>query len=210
MSKVLAILGSGHLGQQIAHFAISDNHFEKVVFFDDFNEEKQSNGFDIIGKSNGIEQKYNEKLFSHLIIAIGYNHLDKRQYYFDLFKDKIPFAKIIHSSSWVDATAIIKDGCIIYPQCCIDANVVIDANTVVNLSCTISHDTYIGKHCFLSPKLAIAGFVKVFDRCILGIGTTIIDNIFIQEDTQTGAATVVINNIEKTGLYVGSPHKLIR
>ena len=40
MSKVLAILGSGHLGQQIAHFAISDNHFEKVVFFDDFNEEK--------------------------------------------------------------------------------------------------------------------------------------------------------------------------
>ena len=36
MKKTLAIIGSGHLGQQIAHYAISDNHYCKVVFFDDF------------------------------------------------------------------------------------------------------------------------------------------------------------------------------
>ena len=34
--KTLAIIGSGDLGQQIAHYAISDGHYEKVVFFDDF------------------------------------------------------------------------------------------------------------------------------------------------------------------------------
>ena len=36
MKKTLAIIGSGHLGQQIAHYALSDNHYEKVLFFDDF------------------------------------------------------------------------------------------------------------------------------------------------------------------------------
>ncbi len=36
MNKTLAIIGAGHLGQQIAHFAIEDNHYSKVVFFDYF------------------------------------------------------------------------------------------------------------------------------------------------------------------------------
>jgi NADH/NAD ratio-sensing transcriptional regulator Rex len=48
--KTLAIIGSGHLGQQIAHYAISDNHYDKVVFFDDFTVEKQINGYQILGK----------------------------------------------------------------------------------------------------------------------------------------------------------------
>ena len=40
-NKTLAIIGSGDLGQQMAHYAISDNHYEKVVFFDDFTSEKE-------------------------------------------------------------------------------------------------------------------------------------------------------------------------
>jgi NADH/NAD ratio-sensing transcriptional regulator Rex len=40
MSKTLAIIGSGHLGQQIAHYTISDKQYEKLVFFDDFTSEK--------------------------------------------------------------------------------------------------------------------------------------------------------------------------
>ena len=35
MGKRLAILGAGHLGQQIAHYAISDKQYSQVVFFDD-------------------------------------------------------------------------------------------------------------------------------------------------------------------------------
>ena len=45
--KTLAIIGSGHLGQQIAHYAIADNHYQKVVFFDDFSTETAINGFEI-------------------------------------------------------------------------------------------------------------------------------------------------------------------
>ncbi|MBU2060219.1 MAG: acetyltransferase [Bacteroidetes bacterium] len=208
--RVLAILGSGHLGQQIAHYAISDNHFDSVVFFDDYTSDKIRNGFQILGTTNDIKREYLKKSFTELIIAIGYKHLKAKKDLFDRFHGEIPFGKIIHSSSWVDNLAIIEQGCVIYPSCSIDANVIIKANTVLNIGCTVAHDTVIEKHCFLSPRVALAGFIKVEELCVIGINATIIDNITIIAGTQIGGGTVIIKSITNSGLYVGNPARFIK
>lgn len=208
--KTLAILGSGHLGQQIAYYAISDNHYKKVVFFDDLVNEKEINGHQILGNSDTIEVEYQKKSFDELIIGIGYKHLTVRKSLFERFESKIPFGKIVHSSSWLDKTAIVKEGCVIYPCCSIDANVVIEENTILNIACTIAHDTYVGKHCFLSPRVALAGFIKIGESCIIGINATLIDNVTIVSKTQIGGGTVVIDTILKSGLYVGNPQRFIK
>lgn len=208
--KTLAILGSGDLGQQIAHYALSDNHYDKIVFFDDFSTEKQVNSFPILGKSTDIEQSFAENKFDDLVIAIGYKHLRVKKDLFNKFKETIPFATIVHSSSWVDKTAIVEKGSVVYPGCLIDANAVIKANTILNIGCTIAHDSVIGKHCFLSPRVAVAGFVNIEECCVLGINSTIIDAINIIAETQLGSSTNVIQSIDKKGLYVGNPAKFIR
>ncbi|WP_289037853.1 acetyltransferase [uncultured Zobellia sp.] len=210
MKKILAIVGAGHLGQQIAHFAITDKHYEHVVFFDDFVVEKHVLGYDILGGVNSIESSFNKGFFDEILIGIGYKHLYKREELYNLLHNKIPFGTIIHSSCWVDATARIASGVIIYPNSCIDANTVVDANTVINVSCSIAHDTYIGKHCFLSPNVAIAGFVEVGIKSIIGINSTIIDNIKLVSETQLGGGTVVIKNLTRKGLYVGNPARFIK
>lgn len=210
MSKILAILGSGQLGQQIAHFAVADNHYKGVVFFDDFSKVNEINGFRIIGTTADIESEFEKKSFDELIIGIGYNHLPAKKSFFDRFENSIPFGTIIHSTSWIDPKAIINPGSVIYPTCCIDANVVIGHNTIVNLGCTIAHDTIIGKHSFLAPRAAIAGFVKTGESCFLGINSTIIDNISIESSSQTGAGAVIIKDITEQGLYVGNPAKKIK
>lgn len=210
MKKTLAIIGSGHLGQQIAHYAISDNHYSKVVFYDDFSKETRVNGFAVLGNSDLIENGYKNQEFDEVLIGIGYKHLAVRKQLFDRFSGLIPFGKIIHSTSWVDATAIISEGCVIYPSCCIDAHAFVNANTILNVGCTVAHDTIIGKHCFLSPRVALAGFITVEEMCIIGINSTIIDNIKVKNSTQIGGGTVVIKNIENSGLYVGNPAKFIR
>lgn len=210
MSKVLAILGSGHLGQQIAYFAISDGHYDDVVFFDDFTSDEKRNGYTILGGTNDLEKEFSEKSFDELIIGLGYKHLEVKKKLFEQFENKIPFGKIIHSTSWVDKTAKVKKGCVIYPTCSIDANTVIDENTVLNIGCTIAHDSVIGKHSFLSPRVAIAGFVKIEELCIIGINATLIDNLKICSRSQLGAGTVMIKDSEKPGLYVGNPARFIR
>jgi UDP-3-O-[3-hydroxymyristoyl] glucosamine N-acyltransferase len=80
----------------------------------------------------------------------------------------------------------------------------------MNISCTVAHDTVIGKHSFLSPSVAIAGFVNVKEQCIIGINSTIIDNITMTAKTQIGGGGVVIKDIDEPGLYVGNPVKFIR
>lgn len=208
--KTLAIIGSGDLGQQIAHYALSDKQYDKVVYFDDFTTQTEINGCPILGKTSEIVRAFENKQFDELLIGIGYKHLQVRKTLFETFSNRIPFGKLIHSSSWVDATAVVEKGCVIYPGCIIDAKAVIKANTILNIGCSISHDTTINTHCFLSPRVAIAGFVCIEECCILGINSTIIDNLNIVAKTQLGGATVVINSIEKSGLYVGNPAKFVR
>lgn len=208
--KTLAIIGAGDLGQQIAHYAITDNHYTKVIFFDDFSVGKTINGFTVLGSLEDIIDSYKKNKFQEIIIGIGYKHLDKRKELFEKFIPNIPFGKIIHSSVWIDPTSQVMQGSVIYPGCVLDAKSIISENTILNVSCTIAHDTLVGPHCFLSPRVAIAGFVKVEEKCILGINSTIIDNISICANSQLGGGTIVIKNIEQAGLYVGNPSRLIR
>jgi sugar O-acyltransferase (sialic acid O-acetyltransferase NeuD family) len=207
---ILAIIGAGQLGIQAAHYAITDNHYEKVVFFDDFNTNSEINGYEILGNIEQVLTQYNLGKFDELLIGIGYNNLEKRKELFNQFVNIVPFGKIIHSSSRVDIKATIHEGCIIYPGCEIDYNSKIEVNTVVANNCTIAHDAEVGKHSFLSARIALAGFAKTGDLCFIGINTTIIDNVFIADNTRIGAGTVVIKSIEKAGLYVGNPAKFVR
>lgn len=208
--KILAIIGAGDLGQQIAHYAIADGHYTEVVFFDDFTTADKINGHEVLGKVSAIKEAFAEQQFDELIIAIGYKHLKVRKELYQQFAGNIPFGKIVHSSSWVDYSATIEDGCVLYPRCAIDAKSTIKANTILNIGCTIAHDTVIGSHCFLSPRVAIAGFVNIEEQCIIGINSTIIDNLNIKQGTQIGGGAVVIKTIENSGLYAGNPAKFIK
>lgn len=208
--KTLGIIGAGQLGQQIAHFAISDNHYSRIVFFDDFTNENMIDGFSILGKTTDIESEYKKKNFDELIIAIGYKHMGARKNFFERLKNDIPFGQVIHSTTHIDTTAQIGKGVIIYPGCIIDANVVIEDNVLANIGVVISHDSIVKAHSFLSPRVAIAGFSTIGKCCILGINSTIIDNIKIKENITLGAGAVVIKNLNESGLYVGNPVRFIR
>lgn len=210
-NKVLAIIGAGDLGEQIAHLALSDGHYSKVVFFDDFLMEKTNDDCKILGKVDEVVPAFEKRVFDELIIGIGYKHLDKKAALFDFFiNQKVPFGKIVHSSAWVDSSAKIAQGVVVYPACIIDANVKIGANSLLNIGSTIAHDSNIAKHCFLSPRVAIAGFTRIGEQCMLGINSTVIDNLNICAHTQIGAGGVVVKSIVKSGLYVGCPVNYLR
>lgn len=210
MSKTLAILGAGDLGKQIAHLALSDNHYQKVVFFDDFTSEKEFLNYPVLGKSTNVIMSYNQSLFDELIIGIGYNHLSLKDNLYQSFKDKIPFGKVIHSSAWIDPSAHIGDGVVIYPRVVIDQNVEVKSNSLINLSVTIAHDSVINYSSFLAPSVAISGNVSVGKCCFIGTNTTIRDGISIESFSIVGSGSLVVNNINESGTYFGHPVKKIK
>ena len=207
----IAIVGSGHLGQQIAYHIQQDTQDIIVGFFDEY----QTKGtlvknIPILGGNNDIIPLFGNNIYDVLIIAIGYKHMAFRSELFSNLKGKIPFYTFIHSSTILDASAKIGEGTVIYPGCLIDQDVVIGDNVLMNVGGTIAHDSIIGDNTFLSPRVAIAGFVSIENNCIIGINATIIDNIKIAAHTQIGGGTVLIQNIETSGLYVGNPARFVR
>lgn len=209
--KRIAIIGSGHLGQQIAYHIHHDSNDKVIAFFDEFQHVNTIiDDIPVIGGNNDVITKYQQNEFDAILIAIGYKHMNAKKELFQKLDGKVPFHTFIHSSCYKDPSATIGQGSVIYPGCVIDQNVSIEENVLMNISCTVAHDSVIGKHSFLSPSVAIAGFVKIREQCIIGINSTIIDNITIAAQTHIGGGGVVIKNIDIPGLYVGNPVRYIR
>lgn len=184
--KRLAIIGSSDLGRQIAHYA-GMNGFEITGFFDDFQTSSSVDSYPILGKCDEILNSYDNGVFDELVCAIGYHHFDARKNMYQRYSELgIPFATIIDNSCHVDPSASIGEGTVLCPGVFVDKNVSINNNVLLNVCSTIAHDTVIGSHTFVSPRVAIAGFCNIGEQCMLGINSTIIDNIVITNKVQLG------------------------
>lgn len=209
--KRLAIIGSGDLGQIIAYQAISNSQMKLFGFFDDFQTVNSRTGLGVVrGSTEDVIKFYENGEFDYLMVGVGYNHFNFRKLIFEQFKPYIPYANVIHTSSYIDPSVSLGTGILIHPGCVLDQRVQIEDNVILNTSCCLAHDSTIGDHSFLSPSVSIAGFVSIGKACNLGINTTIIDNIKIADEIQTGGGTVVISNLQTKGLYVGNPARFVR
>ncbi|RKQ42299.1 sugar O-acyltransferase (sialic acid O-acetyltransferase NeuD family) [Roseivirga pacifica] len=206
----VAVIGSGDLGFQISRMLMEDDRFDFIGFYDDFEKVgTKKYGFQVMGNIASLKEHFTKGTFDSVLLGIGYNHMVLREQLYEELSTDIPFATFIHSTSFIDSSASIADGVILYPGCIIDQRVKVGVNCILNLGCTIAHDTTIGAHSFLSPRVALAGFINVGPKVNLGINTIVIDNIDICANTRTGGGAVVTKNIESSGLYLGVPAKLI-
>lgn len=201
--KKLAIIGAGLLGKLIFHHA-SEN-YTLVGFYDD-----NATGENIIGKTENILTDYENGKFDEIIIGIGYAQMDSRVRVFELFKGKIPFANVIHSSAYVDKSVKLGEGIFILPRCVIDMESELGDNVLCNTGCVIAHHSKIDNHCFLGPSVSIAGLVDIKPACFIGVGSTIKNSITIGQRSIVGAGSVVIKDIEEYTVSVGVPSKVIK
>lgn len=208
---VLGIIGAGDLGQHIAHYAKLANQFDEIIFFDDFQKPGSFNNFGLIaGNTSNIESFIDEERIQHLLIGVGYNHIDARAVFFEKYSELISFPNIIHPSSYIDTTTKMGAGNIILPGCIIDKGCNIGNNVFLNPGCIIAHDNTIKDHSFFAPGVSTSGFVNIGEKCFIGTGTTSVDNLSIGDNISTGAGTVITKSISKQGTYIGAPARMIK
>lgn len=206
MKQKLIIVGSGDLGQQLAHIVHLQNKYELVGFIDDFKDANtQVNNIPVLGKMVDVDHLHQNQVFDVFAVAIGYNYMEQRAAIFNTLISKYPAAILIHPNTNIDPKATIKQGAVIYIGTTIDAHAIIEENTLLNAGVVVAHDTRIKAHSFVSPGVHLAGFITIGEQCIVGIGSTIIDNISICDKVRIGAGAVVVKNIDKSGVYLGIP-----
>ena len=135
----LAIIGTRDLAYQITHYVTTDNRYEVVGYIDNI-ETKGTiiNNLPVLGSVAETEELYKSGKFDCVLIGIGYTRFDLRQKIYEELKGKVPFGRFIHSTCYVDPTAKIANGCILYPKCIIDLNVDIRENVLINWGTGVS------------------------------------------------------------------------
>lgn len=202
----LAIIGAGDLGQLIAHHAPGCGSFKVVGFYDDFAKPGSTvKEWPVLGSLSEVEVAFENGVFDQLMVGIGYNHMHFRRDTYDRFSGQIPLATLIHQNAFVDHSVKIGAGCFVLPGCTVDAHAVLGENVLLNTGSVIAHDTFVGAHSFCAPAVAVAGKTIIGSCCIVGINSTIIDNLSICDFTRIAAGAVVNQSITIPGMYAGVP-----
>ncbi len=206
----LVILGAGELGRQVAHYAELDGHFGILGFLDDtFQIGESVVGKPILGNLDDVKQLFVKGVFDCVFIAIGYNHFDFKSSLYNSVKAlNIPLATIISPQVYVDPTASVGSGSILYPGCIVEKDAVVEDNVAINVNATIAHNARVGKHSFIAGGAVLAGYAQVGERCFVGVNSVINDHIVVCDDVTIGSLTVVGKNIKKPGLYFNDNRRL--
>ena len=195
-------------GRQALEIAIVQEKYEPVGFYDDFSDKTQFENLPILGQLDAIASDFNKSVFDYLFIAIGYNHLAFKQELFARFSN-IPLANIVHPTSVIKKSSVLKGGNLIYADCYIGPHCVMEYGSVLNIKSYLAHETNVGNCTFLSGGINVGGKVNFGERCFIGIGVTLVDDIDICDDVYLGAGTIVIKPITEKGTYVGAPARKI-
>lgn len=203
----VVLIGGGDLAQQLAHYIRNyDEQSEVVGFVDDFATKGEERfGVLCLGSVSAVSDLYKHQQLDAVLLGIGYNHMEARQRLFKALRSIVPFYTFVHPTSFIDASAIIGEGCFIGPHTIVEQRTTIEANVFLYGGVNISHDCEVGAHTFVAPSVAIAGFVRVGSRCFLGLHSTIIERVRIADDVVIGAAALVLHHLPEPGLYVGAP-----
>lgn len=202
----LVIVGSGLLGQQLAHHATTWGGLDVAGFLDDFAAPGTHTPLgSVLGAVSELERVRDAVRADRFLIGVGYKHLDARTTIFDRCVRVLPAATLVHPSCVVDPSASVGEGTVAMAGCLIDQRVRLGANVLLNPGCSISHDSSVGTGTFFGPRVTLAGNVEVAPGVFLGVGTTVIDGVRIATGVRTGGGAVVTRELSGPGTYVGVP-----
>lgn len=202
--KLIIIGASGH-GKVVADIAIKMNNWENIAFLDDDETVKICMDFDVIGKSADAIKYKNEADF---FVAIGNNSV-REKVQEELMDEGLNVVSLIHPSVVLATDVEIDIGTAVMAGVVINSSTRIGKGCIINTSSSLDHDNVIDDYVHISPGASLAGTVRVGKGSWLGIGSVVSNNVNICSGCKVGAGAVVVNDITKSGTYVGVPVRRI-
>lgn len=149
---------------------------------------------------------------SNILIGIG-DPIIKENIYKNYIKDRLIGFNLIDSSVVFVGEYPSFDtiqGLILLPNSTITSNVKFGNYVSVDRMVSIGHDCIIDDFTQISPMSIISGNVNIGKRCFIGTGAMIKQGVNICNDVIIGMGSVVLNDINEPGTYVGNKLRKIK
>lgn len=201
--KRLALIGTKEFSQQIITFANRTGEFEFVGYFDDLVEKDTIiNGNPVLGKVEDAIDLYKKGVFDYIFEGIGYTRFDLREYYYNMLKDKVPFANIIMPEVNIEENVKLGEGIFIGEKSDLGQNTEIEDNVFMHMGTFLAHDNKVGKHTYISGRIDTAGFVVIGKRNFVGVRALFSDHVSTCDDVWIGIGCMVLKDIKESGKYM--------
>ena len=212
MDKI-AIYGAGGFGREVKMLIDQINNqkllYDFIGFFDDGIEKgKLINGYPVLGGITALNDWSAGPL--NIVYAIG-NPAVKKKVIEKIKSPNIKYPILIHPNALIGLDAVsIGEGSIVCAGTIITVNINIGSHVILNLSCTVGHDSEIGRYSSFMPSVNISGEVNIQEAVYVGTGAKIINQLRIGENSIIGAGAVVSKDIPANCTAVGVPAKPIK
>ncbi len=146
---------------------------------------------------------------ANAVIAIGSNVLRERlgRVAFGL---GFALPPVIHPSALVSPSARIGNGAVVMARAVVGTRVVVSDFAIVNTGAVLDHDNVVGTAAHVAPGCALAGCVRIGDRTLVGVGSSIRPDSVIGADAVIGAGSVVVADVADRATVVGAPARMLR
>ena len=202
-AKIYIIGASGH-GKVIASTIIAAG-FTPAGFFDDNSKLHGTTFFGI--PVLGGQKEFAALVSPQAIIGIGDGKI--RQKIISRYTGG-SWSSIVHPSAWMDTSATIKQGTVVFAGAVMQPDVTIHRHCIINTGTTIDHDCTIYDFAHICPGVNLAGNVTIGKGAWIGIGSQVIQGVSIGDGSIIGAGATVINDIPANVVAVGSPARVIK
>ena len=208
----IVIIGAGGLGREVQWLIERINNINptwNMLGYLDDNIEKGTivNGYTVIGGIDWLKRR-EEKV--SIVCAIGSANLRKEVISRIKNTNNIEMPNIIDPNVVISPFVDMGVGNIICASTVLTVNIKIGDFCIINLDCTIGHDDILESYITIYPSVNVSGNVNIGECSEIGTGTSIIQGVSIASNTILGAGSTVVKNISASGLYVGTPAKLIK
>ena len=118
-------------------------------------------------------------------------------------------APLVHPTAVIGDRVELSAGCAIGAGTVVTVDVEIGPHVHVHANGVVAHDCVLGDYATLTPRVALAGDVRIGPRSFIGVGATLNRGITVGADTIVGAGSVVIGDVEPGRTVVGVPARPI-
>jgi len=189
------------IGYEISTLVLEAKHFFSQEFHGEIIVINPDEFFHIIDHAQyqyGVAFNLDLKLRLKVIDYINANQLDCITYVHDTV---VCYTK--------DLTTVIGKGTVIGPFNSILPHSKIGRHCMIESYCLISHYVELGDNVHLHSGTMIAGKTKVGNNATFNFKSAVLNGLELCDNIEVGACSTITKDIEKSGVYVGTPARRI-
>lgn len=204
----LVIIGAGGHGRVVLDLVRASGVFDVVGFIDPAPRTASIMGVPVLGSDEILPQLHSEGL-QHAFVALGGNAVREKV---GATLERLGFDRpsLVHPSAFVASSARVEKGALVMARAVLGTQAVLEEGAILNTGAVADHDNRLSANCHVAPGCALAGFVTIGPRTLIGAGTSIRPDIRVGSDAVVGAGAAVVSDVPDGVTVVGVPARILQ